>query len=187
MGTARPLEHRNRDPIAERVAKIRLLLLDVDGVLTDGSIIYSDHGEEVKHFHVRDGSGLKFWRDAGNRVAVLSGRSSQAVTKRAAELQIDPVVQGRNDKRTAWHEILQATGFAADQVCMVGDDLPDLPVMLQCGVSATVADAAPEVMAAADYVSPRAGGRGAVRDIIEWLLKGQGHWDNLLGQFHDQG
>jgi YrbI family 3-deoxy-D-manno-octulosonate 8-phosphate phosphatase len=167
-------------PLPARAARVRLLLLDVDGVLTDGGIVYADDGAELKRFHVRDGSGLKFWRQAGNRAAIVSGRASAAVTRRAAELGIDPVLQGRGDKLPAFDEVLAATGLLPDEVCTVGDDLPDLPVLTRCGLAVAVADACPEVRAAADSVTTAKGGRGAVREAVEWLLKLQGRWDDVV-------
>src|SRR5262245_5795119 len=115
--------------LAERAARIELLLLDVDGVLTDGSVVSGDDGTEFKRFHVRDGSGLKFWHTAGKRSAVISGRSSRAVERRAAELGIAPVLQGCPDKLPAFEALLAATGLRPEQVCAIGDDLPDLPVL----------------------------------------------------------
>ena len=144
--------------LTARAARVRLLLLDVDGVLTDGLVVYADDGTEVKRFHVRDGSGLKFWRDAGKRAAVLSGRTSAAVTRRAAELGLAPVVQGQSDKLPAFERILADLGLSADEVCAVGDDLPDLPVLRRAGLAVAVADACAELRAAADYVTAAPGG-----------------------------
>jgi 3-deoxy-D-manno-octulosonate 8-phosphate phosphatase (KDO 8-P phosphatase) len=169
--------------LAARAAKIELLLLDVDGVLTDGSIMYTDAGAEVKRFHVRDGSGLKLWHLAGKRSAIVSGRKSQAVERRAAELGIAPVLQGQSDKLPAFGVLVTVTGLRAEQVCAIGDDLPDLPVMRRAGLAVAVADACAEVRKAADYVTAVAGGRGAVRDAVEWLLKLQGSWAELLGRY----
>jgi 3-deoxy-D-manno-octulosonate 8-phosphate phosphatase (KDO 8-P phosphatase) len=173
--------------LADRAARIDLLLLDVDGVLTDGGIVYSDAGEELKRFHVRDGSGLKLWRTAGKRAAIVSGRSSKAVERRAAELGIEPVLQGRADKLAALDEVLRLTGLTADRVCAVGDDLPDLPVLSAVGLAIAVADAAPEVRAAAHYVTMVPGGHGAARDAVEWLLKLQGRWDALIARDRPAG
>jgi 3-deoxy-D-manno-octulosonate 8-phosphate phosphatase (KDO 8-P phosphatase) len=164
----------------ERVRRVTLLVLDVDGVLTDGGITYTDAGDEVKRFHVRDGAGLKVWRAAGHRAAVISGRRSKAVERRMAELGVTPVLLGRDDKRAALAELLAATEATADQCCAVGDDLPDLPVLRACGVAVAVADACPEVRAAADRVTMVGGGMGAVREAVEWLLKGQGVWDAVV-------
>ena len=172
-----------RPGAAEKAARVTLLLLDVDGVLTDGGIVYADDGVEIKRFHVRDGSGLKLWQLAGKRAAIVSGRTSPVVDIRAAELGVGPVLQGRADKVPAFEEVLAATGLRAEQVCAVGDDLPDLPVLLRAGLAVAVADACPEVRAAADYVTAVPGGRGAVRDAIEWLLKLQGRWDGLVARF----
>jgi 3-deoxy-D-manno-octulosonate 8-phosphate phosphatase (KDO 8-P phosphatase) len=169
--------------LAARAARVRLLLLDVDGVLTDGRIVYADDGTEVKRFHVRDGSGLKFWRQTGKRAAVVSGRSSPAVDRRAAELGLAPVIQGQGDKLPAFERVLAETGLSAAEVCAVGDDLPDLPVLARAGLAVAVADACPEVRAAADYVTAVPGGAGAVRDAIEWLLQLTGEWDGVVGSF----
>jgi 3-deoxy-D-manno-octulosonate 8-phosphate phosphatase (KDO 8-P phosphatase) len=168
--------------LADRAAKIELLLLDVDGVLTDGSIVYTDEGAELKRFHVRDGSGLKLWHGLGKRSAIVSGRRSKAVERRAAELGVAPVLQGRDDKVSALDAVLAATGLRADQVCAIGDDLPDVPVARRVGLAAAVADACPELRAAAHYVTAVPGGRGAVRDLIEWLLKLRGEWDTVVGR-----
>ncbi len=169
--------------LTARAAAVELLLLDVDGVLTDGGIVYADTGAEVKRFHVRDGSGLKLWQLAGKRAAVVSGRDTPVVARRAAELGLSPVLQGRPEKVPAFEEVLAATGLRADQVCAIGDDLPDLPVLRRCGVRVAVADACPELRAAADYVTAVPGGHGAVRDAIEWLLKLQGRWDGIVARF----
>lgn len=167
-----------------RAQKIELLLLDVDGVLTDGSILYTAEGVEIKQFHVRDGSGLKFWHNLGKRSAILSGRTSPAVEIRAAELGIAPVFQGQSDKLAAFDRLLVETGLEPEQVCAVGDDLPDLPVLRRAGLAVAVADACSEVRAAADYTTSVPGGRGAVRDAIEWLMKLQGRWDETLARYH---
>ena len=169
--------------LAERAAKIELLLLDVDGVLTDGGIIYSDDGRELKRFHVRDGSGLKFWQSAGKRAAIVSGRNTPAVDRRAAELGIAPVMQGRTDKLPAFEALLVETGLRAEQVCAIGDDLPDLPVLRRAGLAIAVADACPELREAADYVTALPGGHGAVRDAIEWLCKLQGTWAGIVARY----
>lgn len=168
------------DVTAEQFARVRLLLLDVDGVLTDGRVVYTAAGDEIKSFHVRDGSGIKYWRQAGGRVAILSGRTSDAVVRRAQELGIAPVVQGADEKLLALRRILSETGLTADQVCAVGDDLPDLPVLTRCGLAVAVADAAPEVKAVAHRVTAAPGGQGAVREAIEWLMRGQGTWDPVV-------
>jgi 3-deoxy-D-manno-octulosonate 8-phosphate phosphatase (KDO 8-P phosphatase) len=169
--------------LVARGLSIELLLLDVDGVLTDGGIVYLDDGRELKRFHVRDGSGLKLWHAAGKRSAIVSGRASPAVERRAAELGIRPVLQGRDDKLAAFAEVLSATGLKPEQVCALGDDLPDVPVLRRCGLAVAVADACPEAREVASYVTAVPGGRGAVRDAIEWLLKLQGRWAELTARY----
>jgi 3-deoxy-D-manno-octulosonate 8-phosphate phosphatase (KDO 8-P phosphatase) len=173
--------------LCARAARIELLLLDVDGVLTDGSIVYSDSGEELKSFHVRDGAGLKLWRACGKRVAIVSGRASAAVERRAAELGIAPVLQGRDDKAAAFAEVLTAVGLTPDRVCAIGDDLADLPILSRAGLAIAVADASPEVRAAARLTTITPGGRGAVREAVEWLLKLQGRWDELIAGYRPAG
>lgn len=168
---------------AARCGPIELLVVDVDGVLTDGVIAIDDRGVETKHFHVRDGSALNLWRKAGKRVAILSGRWSPAVKHRAAELGIDRVILGASDKSTPFRSLIGELGVDATQVCYVGDDIPDLPVLAAVGLAACPADAAPEVRAAAHLVTQAPGGRGAVREIVELILKSQGAWDELLGRF----
>jgi 3-deoxy-D-manno-octulosonate 8-phosphate phosphatase (KDO 8-P phosphatase) len=172
--------------LADRCAAIELLLLDVDGVLTDGSIVYTDDGVEVKAFHVRDGSALKLWQHAGKRAAILSGRTSRAVEVRAAELGIAPVLQGRADKLPAYRELLAEVKLRPEQVCFVGDDLPDLPLLRNCGLAVAVADAAAEVRADAQYVTRAPGGRGAVRETVELLLRCQGLWQAAVERYRNE-
>ena len=165
--------------LAERCRGVRLLVLDVDGVLTEGSIVYGSGGLEVKHFHVRDGSGLKLWKLAGRRSALITGRSSPMVDGRAAELGVDFVFQGASDKLPAYQRLLADAALPPSAIGYVGDDLPDLPPMRHCGLAAAVADGCREVRAAAHYVTRAAGGRGAVREVIELILRCQGEWDRL--------
>jgi 3-deoxy-D-manno-octulosonate 8-phosphate phosphatase (KDO 8-P phosphatase) len=168
------------DDLKTRAAAVRLLVLDVDGVLTDGRITYTSNGVEVKSFHVRDGSGIKFWQRLGGQVAIISGRSSAAVDVRAAELGVTMVVQGAADKLAALKDLLQGTGVPADEACGVGDDLPDVPLLRACGLAVAVADACPETRGAAHYVTQAAGGHGAVREVVELVLRAQGRWDQLV-------
>jgi 3-deoxy-D-manno-octulosonate 8-phosphate phosphatase (KDO 8-P phosphatase) len=167
--------------LARRAAAVRLLVLDVDGVLTDGRIIYTADGIELKSFHVRDGSGLVFWQRLGGKTAIISGRTSKAVDIRAAELGISLVIQGSSDKRADFDRVLEATGLGTDEACAIGDDLPDLPMLHASGLAAAVADACPEVRAAAHYVTRTSGGHGAVREVVELLLRAQGRWCKLTG------
>jgi 3-deoxy-D-manno-octulosonate 8-phosphate phosphatase (KDO 8-P phosphatase) len=167
--------------LLQRAAAIRLLVLDVDGVLTDGRITYTAEGLELKSFHVRDGSGIKYWRRVGGQVVIVSGRVSRAVDVRAAELGIATVMQGVADKSAALTRILAGTGTTAAAVCAVADDLPDLPLLRACGLAVAVADACPEARAAAHYVTQPPGGRGAVREVIELLIRAQGRWNEVVG------
>ena len=156
--------------------QIRLILSDVDGVLTDGTIWYDNHGVESKPFHVRDGQGIKFWHQAGYHFGLVTGRSSQIVLTRAADLEITIVRQGVSDKLAAVREILEQMELTFDQLCFIGDDLPDLPPIRHSALGVAVADAVQEVVDAADFVTRLRGGRGAVRETIEWILKSQGRW-----------
>lgn len=171
------------DELAARCAPIELLLMDVDGVLTEGVICVDDRGVESKNFFVRDGSAIALWRRAGRRAAILSGRRAPLVDRRAAELGIAPVVQGASDKAEAFRRLLTDLGLEPRQVCFVGDDLPDLPVLLSAGLAACPADAAPEVREAAHVVATAPGGRGAVREVVELILGRQGRWDDLVASF----
>ena len=175
------------DTIPLRAAAVRLLVLDVDGVLTDGRIVYTDAGDELKRFHVRDGTGLAVWRGLGLKAAVISGRTSKAVERRAAELGLAPVLLGRNDKAVALAEVFAYHGVRADEACGVGDDLQDLPVLRACGVAVAVADAVGEVRAAADYTTLTKGGAGAVREVIEWLLTLRGEWAGVAETYQASG
>ena len=168
--------------LRRRCEAIELLVLDVDGVLTDGSIIYADDGVEVKAFHVRDGSGLKLWHQAGKRSALITGRSSPAVEVRAAELGVGFVTQGASAKLPAYRELLARAGARPEEVCYVGDDLPDLPPLRHCGLAVAVADACAEVRAEAHYVTRAPGGRGAVREAVELILRCQGHWQEVVAR-----
>jgi 3-deoxy-D-manno-octulosonate 8-phosphate phosphatase (KDO 8-P phosphatase) len=172
-----------RPPLAERLQEIDVLVLDVDGVLTDGRVIYSDAGQELQEFHVRDGCGLALWRKAGKRSAIVTGRGSRALERRAAELGIDPVIQQARDKAAAFADVLIKLAVAPERVGVVADDLPDLPMIHRAGAAFAVRDAALEVQAAADLVTSAVGGRGAVRKVIELVLKAQGRWDELVRGF----
>jgi 3-deoxy-D-manno-octulosonate 8-phosphate phosphatase (KDO 8-P phosphatase) len=164
----------------DEVNRIELLCLDVDGVLTDGSILLDDSGAETKRFHVRDGTGLSIWRRLGYRTAIITGRSGMAVFHRADELGIRHVFQRAPDKAAALRQVLAAMDLRASQAAVIGDDLPDLPMMTLAGYPIAVADAAPEVRKAARFVTARPGGKGAVREAIEHVLKEQDRWDEAL-------
>src|SRR5262245_29748057 len=166
--------------LQHRCAGVDLLVLDVDGVLTEGGIVYGALGREanleVKAFHVRDGSGLKLWHMAGKHSAIITGRSSPLVEVRASELGVERVIQGAADKGTALRQLLAATGTPPRAICYIGDDVPDVPAMRQVGLAVAVADACAEARAVAHYITRAAGGRGAVREAIERILRCQGRW-----------
>jgi 3-deoxy-D-manno-octulosonate 8-phosphate phosphatase (KDO 8-P phosphatase) len=169
--------------LRERCAAIELLVLDVDGVLTDGRIVYADDGTEIKRFHVRDGSALKIWQHVGKESAVITGRTSRLVDVRAAEIGIAHVYQGAAEKLPAYRQLLAQTGRQPEQVCYVGDDVPDLPLLRRCGLAIAVGDACPDVLEAANYATRTPGGAGAVREVIELILRSQGHWQRVLERF----
>ena len=155
----------------EAADRIKLLVLDVDGVLTDGRLWFGAEGEALKVFHVRDGAGIKALQAAGISVAIISGRASAAVARRAAELGIRHVRQGADDKAAALGELLRETGVAASLTACMGDDTPDLAVMALVALPIAVADAHPSVLAAAHHVTRLGGGRGAVREICDLLIE----------------
>lgn len=155
----------------ERGSKIKLLLMDVDGVLTDGRLYFSAQGEELKVFHARDGQGIVMWHKAGFRSGIISGRNSKIVEMRAKQLGVDFVWQRRNEKISAFHEIVASSGVLPEEVAFIGDDTPDAEVMPFVGFAVAVRDAHDAVKAAAHYVTQQDGGRGAVRELIDLLLE----------------
>jgi 3-deoxy-D-manno-octulosonate 8-phosphate phosphatase (KDO 8-P phosphatase) len=166
--------------LEDRLRSIRLLLLDVDGVLTDGRIIYEPFGgSELKAFDVKDGQGIRLLQTAGVQVGILSSRESDAVTQRASELGIDIVFQGAADKVATYERIHAELAMIPEQIAYMGDDLVDVPVMRRVGFAAAPADASPDVQQHAHYVCARGGGRGAVREVCEMLLKAQGAWEAI--------
>jgi 3-deoxy-D-manno-octulosonate 8-phosphate phosphatase (KDO 8-P phosphatase) len=173
-------KNRNNHTLTARAKKIRVLLMDVDGVLTDGRIWLLSRRDgtasEIKGFSAYDGAGLKLARAAGLRTGLITGRESTAVSQRARECEIEFVYQHRATKIGALEEILQLTGADTSEVAYVGDDLPDLPVLERVGLAVAVANAAPEVKRAAHFVTTRSGGEGAVREVIELIVKAQGKW-----------
>ena len=164
----------------EEAKAIRLILSDVDGVLTDGMITIDNAGVESKSFYVRDGHGIKLWRKAGFEFGLLTSRNSQVVKMRAQELGIPWVRQGFADKLPIAREMMAEIGVQPEEVCYIGDDLPDIPVMSKVGLSVTVSDGAPEVKRIAKWIMESPGGRGAVRELIERLLQAKGRWDDLV-------
>jgi 3-deoxy-D-manno-octulosonate 8-phosphate phosphatase (KDO 8-P phosphatase) len=167
--------------IDEKAKNIELLVLDVDGVMTDGRIVMNDLGQELKFFNVRDGHGIRLLLYAGVEVAIITGRSSETVRLRAADLGITMVYQGVKDKETICKKIMTEKGFKKDQVCCMGDDLPDIPMLRCAGLPVAVADATIETREAALYVTKAPGGYGAVREMCEIILKAKGAWPGNKG------
>jgi len=167
----------------ERARRVELILSDVDGVLTDGGIIYDNQGIEAKRFHVRDGLGIRLWKRAGFRFGILTARTSHIVKLRSSELELDVVRQGFEDKLPVAREVMAQFELEPEQVCYIGDDLADLSVMRNVGLAVAVADAVDEVRAAAQFVTNRLGGQGAVREAIEKLLKAKNRWDDLVRKY----
>ncbi len=170
--------------LRERAGRIRLLIVDVDGVMTDGRIILDNKGNELKFFHVRDGHGIKMLQRAGIAVAIVTGRNSEVVNRRAAELGIEHVHQGSRNKMDAYESILEETGLRDEEVAFVGDDIVDVPVMRRVGLSAAVADAEDYVKEAAMFVTERPGGGGAVREVTDLILRAGGHWDEVTRRYY---
>ena len=169
--------------IQKRAARIKLLLMDCDGVLTDGRIWIFENGEDQKGFHTRDGLGIDLWHRAGLESGILSGRNSSVLERRAQSLGVKYLWQGRDDKRQAFADTLVQAQVNGDEVAFIGDDLTDLPLMVQSGLAIAVGDAVAEVKARAHYVTTANGGYGAVREAIELILKAQNRWDELVSPY----
>jgi 3-deoxy-D-manno-octulosonate 8-phosphate phosphatase (KDO 8-P phosphatase) len=172
--------------VERRAGGIKLLLLDCDGVLTDGRITLLPDGDEQKSFHTRDGHGLVLLHRAGLRSGIISGRTSTAVTRRASDLRITYVRQGTHDKIRDYEEVLTEAGVEASETAFIGDDVTDIPLMLRAGLAVAVSDATPETLAAAHYVTRLPGGFGAVREVCELILKAQGHWAELMRRYTER-
>jgi 3-deoxy-D-manno-octulosonate 8-phosphate phosphatase (KDO 8-P phosphatase) len=162
---------------------IKLLVLDVDGVMTDGRIMLAPNGDEIKAFHVRDGAGMKYWKRAGGKLAVITGRGSPAVLRRAEELDVDFVRLNAKDKLPALNDAMAEMDLRLEQVAVVGDDLTDVPMARECGFSVAVADAADELKKVASYTTSLPGGAGCVREVIELILKATGKWPEILKRY----
>ncbi len=168
--------------LQERAAKIRMLVLDVDGVLTDGKLYFDHQGNETKAFNTRDGLGMKALQRSGIEVAVITGRKSEAVAQRMAQLDIQHVYQGREDKLNAFLHLLDATGLDAQEICFAGDDWIDLPVLLRVGLAVSVADAEERVKEKVHWITRRNGGDGAVREICNLILAAQEKEQTILDE-----
>lgn len=169
-----------RKELLEIAKNIKLLILDVDGVLTDGGIILDNEGNEFKSFHVRDGHGIKMLIRAGIKIAMITGRHSKVVERRAQELGITDVFQKCHDKRIAYKQLAEKYSLSDSEIAYIGDDIVDIPLLKGCGLSVTVADADDEVKAFAMMTTKRRGGRGAVREVCDFILKAKGLWQDII-------
>lgn len=169
--------------VLQRASKISLLVVDADGVLTDGRIIYAEYGDELKFFDVRDGAGLVFWHRVGLKSAIISGRKSKLLKRRASEMRVDFLAQGKLAKLPVYKQLLAKFRVTDEQVCVICDDLMELPMLRRAGFAVAVPDAVDEVKQASHYVTQQAGGRGAVRETIDIILKAKGLWDQVLHRY----
>lgn len=169
--------------IKEKASRIRLLALDVDGVLSDGRLFFAEDGQELKTFDTQDGHGIKMLQSAGIEVAIITGRTTQLVQRRAANLKIKHLIQGREDKLVALKALIGELGLELDEVAYVGDDWPDLPAILASGLGIAVANAHAELRTRADHVTTLTGGRGAVREVCDLLLHAQDRYDAALAPY----
>ncbi|MEM9411243.1 MAG: HAD hydrolase family protein [Planctomycetota bacterium] len=166
--------------IDQRMQSIRLILSDVDGVLTNGAIIYDNQGIETKAFHVRDGLGIKLWQKAGHQFGVLTARTSHLVKLRMSEVGVELIRQGLEDKLSTATQIAEQHNLEMSEICFIGDDLADMRVMQAVGLAASVSDGAEDVKKVAHFVTKCAGGQGAIRELIETILKSQKRWEEML-------
>ncbi len=166
-----------------RCQQIEMILSDVDGVLTDGGVVFDNNGIETKKFHIRDGLGIKLWMRAGFHFGIITARTSHIVKVRATELGVDLVRQGFEEKLAIAREVIENHNLTADQVCFIGDDLTDIPVIKSVGLGVAVSNAAEEVKAAADHTTRLGGGEGAVRELVETILKAKKRWADVIQRY----
>lgn len=169
--------------VIDAAQKIKLLLLDVDGVLTDGKLYYGNSGEEMKGFDIQDGLGIKLLQKGNIQVGIITGRMSSLLQRRADELGINPVIQGREDKLTVLNELLPSLDITLDEIAFIGDDLPDLAVIKNVGLGITVANASSTLATKADWQTACTGGNGAVREVAEMILTAQGKFSEIVRQY----
>ena len=169
--------------LLKRAAQITALVIDVDGVLTDGRIVYAEYGDELKFFDVQDGAGLVFWHRAGLKSAIITARTSRLMKRRAKEMRVDVLIQGALMKLPAYERLLKRWRLADEQVCCIGDDLMELPLLRRVGLAVAVPNAIEEVRQISHYITQRPGGRGAVREVIDQILKAKGLWDAVLDRY----
>ena len=169
--------------LIQRASRVSLLVLDVDGVLTDGRIVYADYGDELKCFDVQDGAGLVFWNRVGLKSAIITARRSRLLKRRAKEMRVDVLAQKRLLKLPAYEEIIKKFRVTHEQVCAIGDDLMELPILRRAGFAVAVPNAVDEVKEASHYVTRKDGGRGAVREVVELILQAKGLWDQVMQRY----
>lgn len=169
--------------VIDKAKKVKVLILDVDGVLTDARLVFDEQGREYKAFHARDGHGIKMLRQSGTEVAVISGRQSAAVAFRLRQLGVEHVYQGQEDKLAAFEELLHKLGVKPEETAHIGDDLPDLPLLRRVGLAVAVRDAHAAVQQHADWVTELPGGAGSVREVCDFILQAQGHLERLLATY----
>lgn len=177
---SKPITPKSATVAEQKAAEVKLLLLDVDGVLTDGRLFFSNEGVEMKAFNTLDGHGIKMLRRSGVEVGIITGRKSALVEKRAKDLGIHLLIQGREDKFTALQEMLEGFPCELEQIAFLGDDYPDLSVMTKVLLSCSVANAHPELLKRSDWTSQRRGGEGAVRELCDFIMKSQNTYDSAL-------
>lgn len=169
--------------IALRASRIELLVLDVDGVLTDGRIIFAEYGDELKCFDVQDGAGMVFWDRAGLTSAIITARRSKLLKRRAKEMRVKFLAQGCLLKLPAYERLLRTFRLRDEQVCAIGDDLMELPMLRRVGLAVAVPNAVEEVKRVSHYITQRSGGRGAVREVVEMILRAKGLWDRIAAKY----
>lgn len=169
--------------VVERARRIKLLIVDIDGVMTDGRIVYSIYGDELKFFDVTDGFGISLLNRAGIKTAIITAKKSRIVKMRARDLKIAKAYQGFIDKLIPFDKLLKRFKISAEEICFIGDDLPDMPVLRRVGFAISVPNALDEVKAIAHYITSKAGGRGAVREVCDILLKAQDKWDEATAKY----
>ena len=174
---------QNNTELTERLKRIRLLVLDVDGVMTDGGLTIGDDGQEYKTFHSHDGLGMKLLKATGVNLAIITGRTSDVVRKRAESTGVAHLYQGAEDKLAAFQDMIQRLGLDAAQCAFMGDDVVDLPPMLQCGVAIAVPDSPDLLLQHVHYVTQKKGGKGAVREVCELIMQAQGTFDGQMAKF----
>ena len=164
-------------------SKINHLILDVDGVLTDGTLLFDNNGSEIKGFNVQDGHGIKLWMRAGNSVAIITGRQSKVVSHRCSDLGIETVYQNVKNKLEILNEYISANNVNPIEICYIGDELVDIPVFKKVGLAVAVANSVPEAFDYADFITDKSGGKGAVREAIDFLLKKKGQWESVTNRY----